>query len=77
MVRTYLLKNGVGSSMSVQPLELALGTIKGAADAPPLRGDVIKETLGGKPGFLFWTGAFYSWYPLGENLEAGSQTMVR
>jgi hypothetical protein len=62
---TYLLKNGVGSKMSAQPLTQALQTLKGNEDAPSLRGDVIQEMLAGKPGFLFWTGALYSWYEIG------------
>ena len=62
---TYLLKNSVGGEMNMQPRKQALGTIKGNEDAPSLRGDVIRATLSGKPGFLFWTGASYSWYALG------------
>lgn len=59
---TYLLKNAVGSSMSTQTLRAALGAMRGAEDAPSLRGDIIKEKLMGKSGFIFWTGALYSWH---------------
>jgi len=27
-----------------------------------LRGDAISQTLGGRAGILFWTGAKYAWY---------------
>jgi len=29
---------------------------------PTLRGDVLNETIGGKAGFVFWTGAKYAWF---------------
>lgn len=62
---TYLLKNSVGGEMSTQSRKQAFGTIKGNEDAPSLKGDVIRAMLAGKPGFIFWTGALYSWYELG------------
>ena len=34
----------------------------GAPPMPRLQGDVISARLGGRPGFLFWTGGHYAWY---------------
>jgi len=60
--QTYLLKNTVGSNMRSQPIEELLSPTKGKTKLPRLNGDVIMETLAGKPGFLYWTGAKYAWY---------------
>jgi len=63
--QTLLLRNGAGSNMIVQSAR----TLQGGADKtrlPRLRGDAISQTIGGKPGLLFWTGAKYSWYPSPE-----------
>jgi len=29
-----------------------------------LRGDVIRETLNGAAGIIYWTGARYAWHPV-------------
>jgi hypothetical protein len=39
---------------------------KGKTKLPPLRGDTISETVDGKAGILFWTGAKYAWHPSPE-----------
>ena len=59
--QTFVLKNGAGSNMLVQSLK-NLRSGAGNAHLPPLRGDAISQTLGGKSGILFWTGAKYAWY---------------
>lgn len=59
--QTFLLKNGAGSNMTVVSVK-DLMVSKGKAKLPPLRGDRISQTLGGKSGILFWTGARYAWY---------------
>jgi hypothetical protein len=59
--QTYLLKNGAGSNITVQPLK-KLRDSAGKNHLPPLRGDAISEMLGGKSGILFWTGAKYAWF---------------
>jgi hypothetical protein len=56
--QTFVLKNGAGSNMLALPADRLRST---AQKLPPLKGDVINETLGGNSGFIFWTGARYSW----------------
>ena len=63
--QTFLLKNGAGSNMTVLAVK-DLAASKGKAKLPPLRGDTISETVGGKSGILFWTGAKYAWQPSPE-----------
>lgn len=52
--QTFLLRNAVGDEMRARPAT-------GAGGQPQLRGDVIWETLAGKTGFIYWTGAKYAW----------------
>jgi hypothetical protein len=59
--QTYLLKNAVGENMKTQPIKYALA---GASETNPhvrINGDVIKETVAKKDGFIYWTGAKYAW----------------
>ncbi|MEN3331602.1 MAG: hypothetical protein V7641_967 [Blastocatellia bacterium] len=58
--QTYLLKNAVGNTLSVQPRRAALAAIKAAP--PPVRGDVIKLTMAGTTGFLYYDSSSYGWY---------------
>ena len=63
--QTFLLKNGVGSNMTVLAVkDLMAG--KGKAKLPSLRGDTISQRLSGQAGILFWTGAKYAWHPSPE-----------
>ena len=58
--QTYLLKNVVGSGMKAdQPKDVA-GASPGKK--PRLRGDVIREVLGGTAGYLYYGAVTYSWY---------------
>lgn len=59
--QTYLLKNAVGDGMTVQTGEEALSAAGRSGKLPTLRGDVIRETLAGQEGFVYWTGAKYAW----------------
>jgi len=59
--QTFLLKNGAGSNMTVLTRK-DLAASKGKPKLPPLRGDTISETVDGKSGMLFWTGAKYAWH---------------
>jgi len=59
--QTFLLKNGVGSDMTSEPARTLLNS-KEKRELPPLQGDAIRETIHGKSGLLFWTGAKYAWY---------------
>ncbi|HMG76278.1 MAG TPA: hypothetical protein VK582_22585 [Pyrinomonadaceae bacterium] len=57
--QTFVLKNGAGLKILSQSLdELRKATQK----LPPLKGDVLNETINGKSGFVFWTGAKYAWW---------------
>lgn len=58
---TYLLKNAVGTGIGYQPVKEARLLTRGEEKPIRLRGDVIKETLKGEQGFLYWTGAEYAW----------------
>jgi hypothetical protein len=59
--QAYMLYDAVGSSMTAQPLKALQGAIKSKNDLSK-SGDVIKETLEGEQGFLYWTGAKYAWH---------------
>ncbi len=62
--QTFVLKNGVGSGILAQsPADLRSSGRK----LPPLKGDVLNETISGKSGFVFWTGAKYSWWATPSN----------
>ena len=62
--QTFLLKNGVGNSMMTETAAI-LRRSKERQKLPPVRGDAIRQTLDGKAGIIFWTGAKYAWYSLG------------
>jgi hypothetical protein len=59
--QTYLLKNTVGSSLTVQTRRAALTAIKNTT-APSVHGDVIKMTTSKIAGFLYHSGTSYLWY---------------
>jgi len=61
--QTYLLKNAVGEKLSMESPESLLSDTANRQQLPAIRGDVIRETLSGNPGFLYWTGARYAWHP--------------
>ncbi len=61
-IQTYLLKNAAGKNMTQQQAKTFINTVKLTKDFPRLRGDIIQETLDGKPGFLYYSGAKYVWY---------------
>ncbi|HEX8088970.1 MAG TPA: hypothetical protein VF762_08965 [Blastocatellia bacterium] len=58
--QTYLLKSAVGKNIRTETKKNLLKTDKDKR--PPLLGDVIKESIAGQPGFIFYTGATYAWY---------------
>ena len=57
--QTFVLKNGAGLQLQTQSSAAAR---KARQKVPTFRGDVLNETIGGKPGFVFWTGAKYGWF---------------
>lgn len=58
----YVLKNVAGAGIRKQTMKESM--IASAKEKNPtiLKGDVIRQMLGGQSGFLFWTGAAYSWH---------------
>ena len=64
-IQTYLLKNAVGNNMKTQIGKEFLTEAKAIKNLPYLRGDIIRQTLDGKQGFLYYTGAKYVWHQLG------------
>lgn len=72
----YLLKNAAGSNMTLEPLKRALAAIKGQGELFTLRGDVVRQTLGGETGFIFWTGADYAWHSFKGKKAIDRQSVV-
>lgn len=58
--QTFLLRNGAGTNILVRSIT-DLRREPATPRLPPLRGDVISETMNGHRGLIFWTGAKYSW----------------
>lgn len=59
--QTYLLKNAAGSGLTTQTAKDFAAANKGRK-LPQLSGDLIGEEVGGVSGFLYFSGASYSWY---------------
>jgi hypothetical protein len=59
--QTFLLKNAAASGMKAHPLKEFTAANQGKR-LPALRGAVIGEAVDAKPGYLYYTGATYSWY---------------
>jgi len=60
-MQTYILKNAVGSGIeSKTPKEFV--SANAGKKMPPLRGDVVRETIQDKPGYLYYADATYAWY---------------
>ena len=70
--QTFLLKNGAGSNMIVLAVKDIVAS-KRSAKVPRLRGDTISETVGGKEGILFWTGAKYAWHASPRMIDLPAQ----
>ncbi|HEX8285652.1 MAG TPA: hypothetical protein VF588_20015 [Pyrinomonadaceae bacterium] len=69
--QTFLLKNVAGTDLRAQPPAEARATA--LRKTPRLRGDVLREKLGGGGGFLYWTGAGYGWW--GDAEETGQNRL--
>ncbi|HEV7797463.1 MAG TPA: hypothetical protein VGO73_04875 [Pyrinomonadaceae bacterium] len=59
--QTFLLKNAVGPALTTHSAKDFAAANQGNK-VPQLRGDVVREELGGTPGYLYFAGATYSWY---------------
>lgn len=62
--QSYLLKNTVGGSMSLQTTDEALKLAASGARSLRLQGDVVWQTLANEKGLLYFTGAKYAWHRL-------------
>jgi hypothetical protein len=59
--QAYLLDNAVGSLMAAAPLKASQRANENKNNLSK-SGDIIKESLAGESGFLYWTGAKYAWH---------------
>jgi hypothetical protein len=59
--QTYLLKDAVGSSLTVQPGKEFTAANAGKA-LPRIHGDLLSEVRHGASGYLYYNGPTYSWY---------------
>jgi hypothetical protein len=59
--QTYLLRDAAGEDLRAQTRRDAKVTTLGQ-NPPRLLGDVIRQTLHGRQGFLYWNGATYGWF---------------
>ena len=73
----YLLKNVAGSNITLEPLKSALISIKGQGELFTLKGDVVKQTLEGETGFIFWTGADYAWHSFKNKKAIDRQSVAQ
>lgn len=62
--QSYLLRNAVGSSLKLQPVDEARRMSASSRQQPQLLGDAIRQTLAGEQGLLYYTGAHYVWHRL-------------
>ena len=60
----YLVRHATGAPFEAKPRTALLRYVRRVPDEPRLTGDVILVAAGRKPGFVYWTGARYSWHPL-------------
>lgn len=59
--QTYLLRNAAGADVQVATAKEMMRSNRNGENLPTLQGDLIRETLAGETGFLYWTGARYAW----------------
>jgi hypothetical protein len=73
--QSYLLKNAAGTGLGVQTGKefIAVNTGK---PLPRLHGDLIKQTIRGTTGFLYYAGPTYSWYDPKTFKEEFSRRLV-
>ena len=62
--QTYVLKNTGANGMRAVLTSEAVAPVAGQERV----GHVIRETLGGAPGMLYWNGARYAWTAAGEGI---------
>jgi hypothetical protein len=64
--QTYLLRKAAASGFRSEPFSEKLVSPHAVLIMPFPKVEVIRETLAGSQGFLYWTGAKYAWAALGE-----------
>ncbi|MEP6912202.1 MAG: FG-GAP repeat protein [bacterium] len=60
--QSYLLRHAVGDKLKTQSLKTMMGDVTRQSPHSHVGGDVIKEKVANKDGFVYWTGAKYAWY---------------
>ncbi len=60
--QSYLLRQVVGRQMTVQDGQPLFAALKRKGKFIRIQGDVIRQTLNGQPGFLYYDGAKYVWH---------------
>jgi hypothetical protein len=60
----YLVRHATGAPLEARPRTELLRYVARVPDAAQLTGHVILSTVGRRPGFVYWTGARYTWHPL-------------
>ena len=60
----YLVRHATGAPLEARPRSDLLRYVRRVPDDARLTGDVILASAGRRPGFVYWTGARYSWHPL-------------
>jgi len=58
--QAFLLRSGAGTNIMVR-FASDLRSDSSNSKLPPFRGDAIRETINGRHGLIFWTGAKYAW----------------
>ncbi len=62
----YLVRHATGAPLEARPRTDLLRYVRRLPDEPRLGGDVIVASVGRRAGFVYWTGARYTWHPLPE-----------
>ena len=70
--QTYLLKNATSGGIRSQQMTTLRKANRGKTALPKMWGDIISETLGAEPGFLYYNGSKYVWYPRSRAAESAA-----
>jgi hypothetical protein len=62
--QSYLIRNAAGDALTVRARGAAERNLAETGLAR-LRGDVITQSIGGRRGFVYWSGSRYLWTPVG------------
>jgi hypothetical protein len=60
--QTHLLRDVVGTNMSILPSRDAVNAYRGIKPFPIIYGDLIQQSILGQSGFLHFKGGYYGWY---------------